>query len=379
MFDNLLELKKRGVYLEYKTVPQGFSSGCIRTENVSSNFNKLYSECKTKEKLEGRVKEVHMLAAEQFTNMASLLTSVCDEVNEDVKYDMDIAARVKVAAMNCGFNPEECCCTMNQSEKMRIEIKIQSGCDKTQLGKMHVQVGLIAGRGMELPEITETETNIKLVYKEKTEFRAICAGVQYNSDGEKYCGDTYSEFQDDKGYFYAIVCDGMGTGAKAAVSSNLAITLLEKLIKAGFPINVAINTVNTSLISKSGDESSVTLDLFCLDLYTGRCEFYKCGAADTLVKRKGKIIDVGFDSLPLGIVNDVDVSCGTGMLSVGDVVVLCSDGVREEDFYMLRTGLKRFTNGNVRDFTSGLSESIRKTQPPKNDDMTMLTIAITNN
>lgn len=379
MFDNLLELKKRGIYLEYKTVPQGFSSGCIRTENVSSSFNKLYSESKMKEKLEGRIREIHTLAAEQFVNMASLLNSVCDDVNEDIRYDMDIAARVKVAALNCNFQPIDSCCTLNQMEKMKVEIKFQVPCDKTNFQRFNTQVGLIAGREMELPEIVETENYIKLIYKEKAELRAVCAGVQYNSNSEKYCGDMYSSFQDDKGYFYGVICDGMGIGPKAAISSSLAVTLLEKLIKAGFSISAAINTVNTSLISKSGDECSVTLDLFCLDLYTGRCEFYKCGAMDTLVKRKGKIVDVGFDSLPLGIINNVDVSCGTGMLSVGDIVVLCSDGVREEDFYTLRNGLKKFKDGNVRNFTTDLCETIRRNQPAKNDDMTMLTIAITTN
>lgn len=379
IFENLLELKKQGVYLEYKTVPQGFASSCIRTENVSSNFNKLYTEYKMKEKLESRVREIHTLAAEQFVNMASLLNSVCDDVCEDVRYDMDIAARVKVAAMNSGFRPVECCCTMNQMEKMKIEIKLQSPLDRTQLNKFNTQIDLITNRAMELPEIEEKEDSVKLIYKEKAELRAVCAGVQYNSNGEKYSGDMFSSFQDDKGYFYAVICDGMGTGTKAAISSSLAVTLLEKLIKAGFSVTSAINTINTSLISKSGDECSVTLDLFTLDLYTGRCEFYKCGAADTLVKRKGKIIDVGFDSLPLGIVNDVDISCGTGMLTFGDVVVLCSDGVREEDYYLLRNRLKKFTNGNVRNFTTDLCEEIRRNQPPKNDDMTMLTIAITTN
>ena len=63
---------------------------------------------------------------------------------------------------------------------------------------------------------------------------------------------------------------------------------LEKLIKAGFGVTSAINTVNTCLISKSGDECSVTLDLIAIDLFTGHIEFYKCGAQDTIVRKNKK-------------------------------------------------------------------------------------------
>ncbi len=379
MFSSLLDLKRNGVYLEYKTAPQGFASTCIRTESVSSSFNKLYSEIKTKEKLQGRVREIHTLAAEQFVNMSSLLESICDEVNEEIYFDLDITSRIKASAVNFGFNVEECCCSYNSQDKLKLEIKLYKPVDRESLTAFIKSISPIIGRQIDLPETAETENEITLSFKEKTDLRAVCAGVQFNSNGEKYSGDSYSSFTDDKGYFYALICDGMGTGAKAAVSSSLAVTLLEKLIKAGFSVCSAINTVNTSLISKSGDECSVTLDLFVLDLYTGRGEFYKCGAQDSVVKRKGKPINIGFDSLPLGIINNVEISCGNGMLSPGDVVVLCSDGVREEDFYILRNELKNFSGGNVRNFTTDLCETIRRNQPEKNDDMTMLTIAIAKN
>ena len=115
------------------------------------------------------------------------------------------------------------------------------------------------------------------------------------------------------------------------------------------------------------------------DLFTGRTEFYKCGAADTVVKRNSKIVDVGFSSLPLGIINGSETGCGSGMLGTGDVIVMHSDGVREEDTDFLKRRLKTFDNGNVRNFTTDICETIRRGQPEKNDDMTVLTLAITKN
>ena len=378
-FKSLLGLKRNGVYLEYKTIPQQFASACIRSENVSSSFNKLYGEYKLNETNQNRLREIYNLASGQFINMSALLDSVCDEVSQDLTFDMDVATRVRAAAVSCSFEPLDACCVLNSIEKMTVEIKIKIPYDKALVKNFSSQLDIITKRCLELPEIENHGTFARFIYKEKAPLKVVSAGVQFNADDEKFSGDSYATFEDKKGCFYAVVCDGMGTGTKAAISSNLAVTLLEKLIKAGFGIQASVNTVNTSLISKSGDECSVTLDLVVIDLFTGSVEFYKCGAADTIVKRNGKITDISFCSLPLGIINESDMGCTSGILGVSDIIVMCSDGVRQEDMSYLKQRLKSFDKGSVRDFTSQISENIRQVQAEKKDDMTVLTLAIAKN
>jgi stage II sporulation protein E len=171
----------------------------------------------------------------------------------------------------------------------------------------------------------------------------------------------------------------MGTGTKAAIGSNLAVSLLEKLIKAGFGINSAINTVNTSLISKSGDECSVTLDLVAIDLFTGHIEFFKCGAQDSVVRKNKRVHFINSPSLPLGILKDFEVSSGTGTVASGDVIIMASDGVNNEDLILIEKELKYFNNENIRTFTENLSEKIREYQKDKNDDLTLITLVLNNN
>lgn len=378
-FKNLLEYKKNGVYLEYKTLPQPFTSFCIRSENVASNFNRMYTDYKIRESNQSRVREMYNLAAEQFVNVSALLDSLCEDINDDVKFDMDTAAAVRAAATACGFETTESCCIINTMEKMTVELKVKIPYDKTYIKPLNEQIKGLCKRDFELPEIVSHTDYAKFIYREKAEYKIVSAGVQFNANGEKYSGDSFTTFRDNKGYFYAIICDGMGTGTKAALSSNLAVSLLEKLIKSGFGVNASVNTVNTSLISKSGDECSVTMDLVVFDLFTGRVEFYKCGAANTTVKRNSKITDVGFCSVPLGIISNIEIGSGSGMLSHGDVIVMHSDGVREDDEPYLKKQLKKFNNGNVRNFTAELCENIRRGQPEKNDDMTVVTLAVTKN
>lgn len=378
-FNTLLTMKKEGIHLEYRTVPQQFAARCIRTENVSSSFNKLYGEFKTRQRFENRFNEMHKLASEQFVNVSSLLDSLCSKIDREIRFDMDSANRTKAAAITCGFENVDCCAYINSMEKMTIEIKFKTIKTKLDLSSLSIQIGIITDRKFELPLIERSEEITTITYREKADYKVVNSGVQLCAKGEKYSGDTFTTFEDSDGVFYAVICDGMGTGTKAALSSGLAVTLLEKLIKAGFGIKAAINTVNTSLISKSGEECSVTLDLTAVDLFTGHVEFYKCGASNTVVRKNGKIIDVGFSSLPLGILNDIEISCGTGALSYGDVLIMSSDGVREEDMPFLQKELKKFSGGNVRGFTTELCENIRRLQPEKQDDLTVLTLAITKN
>ena len=378
-FDTLLDLKKNGIYLEYKTVPQGFSSSCIGSESISSSFNKLYSEYKVRLLSESRIREIYSLATDQFVNVAGLLNSLSDSVYESVRFDMESAAQIRVAAAECGLNVIDCVCVLNNTDKLKIELQVNSGYSKEALHSFNDRVESLVNCRLDLPEKELHEDSVTFVYKELPDYKIIHSAVQYNANNEKYSGDSYSCFTDSNGYFYAAICDGMGTGTRAAITSSLAVSLLEKLVKAGFGIEAAIKTINTCLISKSGDECSSSLDLMCVDLYTGHTELYKCGAADTLVKKGGKIVSVGFQSLPLGILGECDIRCGTGYLDSGDVVLLCSDGVRMEDYYDIRRSMKHFNGGSVKDFCNSIGEEIRKNQPEKKDDMTIIALALTKN
>ena len=377
-FNTLITMKKEGIYLENKTIPQQFVSKCIRSEMISSSFNKLYSEYIIKERMETRINEIQTLASEQFVNVSSLLDSLCDHLTEEIRFDMDSATKIRSIASGLDFEPLESCCIINSLENMTVELKVKDIKNKN-LKSLLRQIEILVNKKFEYPEIINCLDFVTLVFKEKADFNITSAAVQFTKQGEKYSGDTYSTFTDDNGIFYAVICDGMGTGTKAAIGSNLAVSLLEKLIKAGFGINSAINTVNTSLISKSGDECSVTLDLVAIDLFTGHIEFYKCGAQDTIVRKNRRVHFINSPSLPLGIIKDSEVSNGNGTISSGDVIIMVSDGVNNEDLVLVEKELKYFNNENVRTFTENLSEKIREYQRDKNDDLTLITLLLTQN
>ena len=378
-FNTLILMKKEGKYLDFKNVPINFSSRCIRTEMIASAFNKLYSEYKIKERMESRINEIYSLAAYQFVNVSALLDSLCDKMDENVLFDMDTAAKAKNTAAVCGFTPLNCCSVINSLGKMSLELTVKKPSGKIEVSSLTRQLEVMSNRRFDLPEITRDDETTTFLYKERPDFRITSSGVQLSGSSEKYSGDTFSTFTDDDGFYYAVICDGMGTGLRAALSSNLAVSLLEKLLKAGFGAEAAIKTVNTSLISKSGDECSVTLDLTVIDTFTGHVDFFKCGASDTLVRKNGKVLTVSSPSLPLGILKDIEYSYGTGTLTDGDVIVMSSDGVRDEDLTEIKPELKAYKGDNLRAFTTALAENACRNQPERNDDLTLLSLAVSGN
>ena len=150
---------------------------------------------------------------------------------------------------------------------------------------------------------------------------------QYSAKNGAFCGDSASVFYDGCGRLVAVLSDGMGTGGRAAVDGAMTCAMAESLLKAGIGFDSMLQTVNSALIAKSGDESLATLDIACIDLFSGRAEFLKAGAACTILRRGRKSEIIEASSVPVGIMPQVEFAAYHRDLSPGDVMVLVSDGV----------------------------------------------------
>ena len=124
----------------------------------------------------------------------------------------------------------------------------------------------------------------------------------------------------------AIICDGMGTGGRAAVDGTMACGIMERLVKAGVGFDAGLRIVNSALLAKSGDESLSTMDITTLDLYTGEAEFLKAGAPETILRKKGRAVPADMPGLPIGILNDTRFAKSADTLLSGDLAVMLSDG-----------------------------------------------------
>jgi stage II sporulation protein E len=136
--------------------------------------------------------------------------------------------------------------------------------------------------------------------------------------------------------------------------------------------------INSVLILKSSEESFSTLDICSVDLYTGRAEFIKIGAAETFILRDGHVSVIRSASLPIGMLNDVDLEITERELKHGDIIVMVTDGVTsagEENWFTPALKTCRFADPQeLSDHL--LSEAVRRSGKSLKDDMTILTARV---
>lgn len=205
--------------------------------------------------------------------------------------------------------------------------------DAKRLSYLSEQLRTCLGTCLSPLHMTEHEDSILLSCKETPCFTWKRGSSFAASEG--VCGDAISSFSDaENGYFYALLCDGMGSGMEAALTARLASTFLQKLLSAGVRPETALRMLSDFLrLGRNGgsEESSTTVDLLQLDEYTGKGVFFKCGAAPTYVKRAGSIFKLSANTLPLGILKENSEKRIEFDLSEGDVTVMVSDGIGGEE------------------------------------------------
>ena len=115
------------------------------------------------------------------------------------------------------------------------------------------------------------ETKGNYVFMEGPRFivlNGFAKAVKYN---EIMSGDNYSIIESDKGKMTVLLSDGMGSGEKASADSEKVLDLMEKMLEAGYNMDVAVNLVNSALIATSERQNMSTLDICNMDLYSGMC------------------------------------------------------------------------------------------------------------
>jgi stage II sporulation protein E len=155
-------------------------------------------------------------------------------------------------------------------------------------------------------------------------------GVAQEAKGDAdVCGDYYSylELRDGKQAF--ILSDGMGNGSRAHQESRSAVQLVEQLLLAGFRKDAVIRTVNTILQLRSREENFATLDILLVDTEHGEAEFLKIGAAPSFIRQRQRVREVKSPSIPLGILDDVELKPVVIELEDDVLIVMVTDGIFE--------------------------------------------------
>ncbi len=151
-------------------------------------------------------------------------------------------------------------------------------------------------------------------------------GIHQRSKDSQIIGDSYLSFSDSFNQIFAI-SDGMGVGEEARDESKTAIKLLKEVLECGMDIKNTIMMINSLLKTKNKYDIYATLDLINIDKKTLKANFSKNGSPFSYVYRGGELLKIDPSSLPIGIVDDIEVYDCSINLQEGDYIIMFSDGI----------------------------------------------------
>ena len=380
-FHSLTSYLKENGFVKEKDIENNFKIRCCRASELALSITNSYNEYLQCEQARRRITQVRSVVASQFAGLSDILQDMSQEFESYEKYDVECSERVVEALMSIGLSVIDCSCRLCKGKGMLVEIALlmnsKMNVSKSQVTK---EVSKACGRAFESPTLSYEQDVAKVTLCERPNFDVEIGSSQHIFNNGELCGDCLNYFNNGMGSTVVVLSDGMGTGGRAAVDSNMAVSIMTKLLKAGLSYDCSLSVVNSSLMIKSEDESLSTLDVLDFNLFSGKAEFLKAGACISYVKKNGKLYKKDMSSLPIGILNEVKFAKEAITLSSGDMIVMVSDGAITGD----DKWLERMINSNKDKSCEELSfaivnEAKKHRNDGHDDDITAIVVRVIEN
>ena len=362
-------LRERGK-VEKEELPRHFQSKCPKGEELVKTLNTCYREFLSRESAGRRVLGAKQVAMEQLDGVAELLEDVGRELEEGEICDRAAAERVEELLLSIGEEPGKVFCLIDRYDRMRVEI-YRSEPLRSDRALLAEQLSEMFERPFDHPCVAAACGQSRICFFEKAKYTLDFSLCQKNAADSAVCGDCCEYFADPRGFAHIILSDGMGSGGRAAVDSIMACNFVLKLVKAGFRFDAALRFINSALLVKAGDESLATLDIGCVDLYTGEAEFLKAGGASSFLCREGKAAAIRGSSLPVGILQGISYDRHQVKLREGDLLVMVTDGALPISDEWMEEEIAALCEQPVKRIAERLAELAKFRQQGRGDDITV--------
>ena len=326
----LLDEMNRKGRLAVSDLPEAFRQQCTRTEAFAGAVNGELRGLMYRRQYRARLKEGRAAAYGQFMDMAEVMENAAREMSGAA--GSDLAAERRLIRYLRSRELDGVCSVFRDGR-----------------GRLH---GVLEGAGIEAlgdePDYLERLSEVagvrlcrvsgqepgRMVLRQ-AEPLAVSVGIaSMKKEGESVSGDRGTYFKTDGGLLCVILSDGMGAGQEAARESAAAVEILEELLKAGVEPGCAMRLLNSSAMLKNGEDwGYATVDLCCIDLFTGDTRFYKYGAAPSYIKTGRAIRRVKCTSLAAGMLAGEESAPDMVRMRLrpGNVALIASDGVLAEN------------------------------------------------
>lgn len=271
--------------------------------------------------------------AGQLTSFAKMIQYTTRELDAGIFEDEHLEKRLKTRLKKAGIRMLSAVFYMTPKGKYEIHLTVKALKGQTVSTRelVHLVSGCVGremtpGRG-ERPVIGEEYCTVACI--EGAIYHTLQGVARIGKGCEKISGDTFLMTELPGGKQGIALSDGMGSGEDAFRESSMVVEMLEELLGAGFPVKTAVQMMNTALVIGREEVRFCTVDVSLFDLYEGSCEFVKAGAAATFLKRKDEVEIIRSATLPIGVLQDIEIDSQTRKLQSGDYVIMVTDGVMD--------------------------------------------------
>lgn len=372
--------------VDYEDMPRLFRETCGRQEDYVGHLNRNLGRATMNLTWKNRFLESRDTVISQFRELAVILEEFARQMEQAVDVTADVEQAVRKAFMRHHMVIERMLMLEydNKHRETYITVRTNNGrCVMSKdagelLGQAVGKRGWIAARDSR-SVINRQFATVRFI--EEGAYRVMWGLARAAKSGEQVSGDNYTFSQNTPGQVIMSLSDGMGTGERASRESARVIELAEQLLEAGYTARAALKLVNTVLLLAGEEQHPATVDLCCIDLYTGVLEAMKLGAVATYVLDENGVEILEAAQVPAGILEQVEPVLLSRKLWENSQVVMVSDGVLEalpgEDKEMvMKEYLEGVQDGNPQGLADGVLEFALSFGEENRDDMTVLTAGV---
>ena len=323
---------ERAGQITYENMPPALKRKCLHGRELVTTVNYLFDNLRINEYWSEKMGESRELVARQLKGVGQMVRSLADEIIIDSSIDLELRDQLLKASKRQGINLKDINPVRSKGDLVSINV-VSASCVDGSGCELSVAPALSSVLGQKLEVSRKNCPGSKgkgaceFSLKRSFNYKVVSAFAQVAREDQS--GDSLMINTLDEGKELVVLSDGMGVGEKARDESKTAVKLLLDLLKSGFDKELALKTINSVLLLRSRSESFTTMDMMLIDLYSAELDFIKIASAPTFIKRGRQISVLSSSSLPIGILEEVEVSSEKRTLQPRELILMVSDGVME--------------------------------------------------
>ena len=319
---------ENGEYIRAEMLPVD----CEKKEELLANIRDIYSNMKLMRIIKQKENEANVKLAEEYKAISGFIKNIAKDDNNEIKQDTPEQKRIREELKYMGYVVYEDSFVKSENDvtyEFITDILIDINKAKKEIQKI---VSDIVGTKMSIKLVlnsSKTErSRIKLIPTSKYVVKATVKQVR--KADSSVSGDSYivTELKDNNKVI--AISDGMGSGQKSKEISTSVIEMIEKMGVNGFSNEDTLEIVNRLVKLKENGEVSATLDMCVLNEKQNKLEFIKLGATNSYVIYENTVEEIKQDTMPIGLLTNVQHTIIEKPVEKGMYVILMSDGATSD-------------------------------------------------